>query len=885
MKANFRCGTLLMAVGLVLALSAAAAFPVLADGGSTPPPPPPAGRTPHGGSANSLSQIPSGTKVVILDWQGAKLPLGSQQAQDILASGDPVWCPSSVATPTNGGSCSPAGASLADVVTWLDTNDPSVNGTIWIESSYDRPTADPSSTSFSLDGLTLTNAAAHDLTIKGGWDGLGTNSTSGTTTVAGASLSITNWTGNILVSNTNFDGSGGVGLTVQTSKNITLKSVNASGNSNGGALLENPGGSGSVTVTGTAASFSQFNGNSSDGLDIVSKGAITLTDVNADGNAGAGAMLDNTAGSGTVTITGTAAVHSQFNGNTSGADGLDVSSHGAINLTNVDAEGNGGLGAALNNSSGTGSVAVAGTSANPGLFDGNLSDDGLDIQSAGAVTLTDVNADGNHGRGAYIDNSHAFTPQGVSVNNSAANTFDGNFLNGLIVLSAGSITVSNLNASGNGTGFDGLTYLYDSSGGVYLQNDVGTGSVLVNGTNTFTNNYEDGLDVYSNGAITTNNMIGSGNGVKGTVPDYVWVGAFLENAFNGYSKPVTVNGLNVFNSNLDDGLDVLSLGAIKANDLNAAYSANGSGVDLDNCSFLSDLGGTGCQAAAQSVTLTGINTFNDNHLDGLDVYSFGNITAADLNASGNGAGGALGQNAGVWLENDFPSYATALNSKGTVTLSGTNIFSDNVFDGLDGYSYGAIKASNIHAFNNGCDGAYLDNSRASTAQSVTLTNYNAFNYDGCDGLDVFSNGAVTLSSLSANDSGGYGTFIANNTSSVTLSGNDSFNGSYQYGLYVLSYGTITVNTTTLVAEGNGITGSDSGGGVYLDNCIDSGSGCTIGAAKAVTLNGTNVIDLNYGQYYDGVTTTPQAGLVIYSKGSIKVNNLTASDNLMGAGAL
>src|ERR1700690_668851 len=102
MNTTARLRTLVLSVLLVIALSAIATAPVLADSGTTPPPPSTTGSartTSRSSSSNSLSRIPSGTKVVVLDTQGNKVPLGSEAAQDIVNSGDPIWCPSSVASP------------------------------------------------------------------------------------------------------------------------------------------------------------------------------------------------------------------------------------------------------------------------------------------------------------------------------------------------------------------------------------------------------------------------------------------------------------------------------------------------------------------------------------------------------------------------------------------------------------------------------------------------------------------------------------------------------------------------------------------------------------------------------------------------------------------
>ncbi|HUI89295.1 MAG TPA: hypothetical protein VLX61_11300, partial [Anaerolineales bacterium] len=79
---------------IVFALSVVFSVPAMADSGTTPPPTAPSsggGRTSNKGSP--LSQVPSGTKVVVVDASGDKLPLGSQAAQEIVNSGDPIWCP------------------------------------------------------------------------------------------------------------------------------------------------------------------------------------------------------------------------------------------------------------------------------------------------------------------------------------------------------------------------------------------------------------------------------------------------------------------------------------------------------------------------------------------------------------------------------------------------------------------------------------------------------------------------------------------------------------------------------------------------------------------------------------------------------------------------
>src|SRR5262249_52803518 len=107
-------------------------------------------------------------------------------------------------------------------------------------------------------------------------------------------------------------------------------------------------------------------------------------------------------------------------------------------------------------------------------------------------------------------------------------------------------------------------------------------------------------------------------------------------------------------------------------------AGGGDGVDLDNTA-------SGA-VSPQNVTLTGLNTFNTNHDGGLRISTFGSISASNLNANGNTA------YFGVTLSN---STGTAPKP---VTISGTNVFSDNNLGGLNVNSLGAITVNNITAY-------------------------------------------------------------------------------------------------------------------------------------------------------------------------------------------
>ena len=81
-----------------------------------------------------------------------------------------------------------------------------------------------------------------------------------------------------------------------------------------------------------------------------------------------------------------------------------------------------------------------------------------------------------------------------------------------------------------------------------------------------------------------------------------------------------------------------------------------------------------------------------------------------------------------------------------------------------------------------------------------------------------------------------------------------------------TYGTITLNSTTATSNGNS---GFPGDGAYLDNCLYNNTTnlCTTVTPTAVNITGTNIFNSNYGD-----------GLVVFSKGTITVNSITADYN-------
>lgn len=437
-----------------------------------------------------LELVPEGIEVIVLNQDGRPEPLATEEEAEIIITSDPIWCMDGVAPDPTDPNCSPSFASMTELISWLTVYDPNAAGTIWIEDSYDSGSNFlDNGLNFALYGLTLTNMANNSLTIQGGWNGIVDD-----TTITGSSefngyLQIVNWNGNITLNNIIVDGAVGDGVSIYYAN-------------------------GDIQLTNVSS-----NNNSNDGFYIESNGEINAANVVANDNGFAGAALSGGDG---VTLNGT----NNFNDN--GASyGLGVFSYTDIVLNNITANSN-GIGVYIDNTAGSGDVALNGSN----VFNGNL--EGLWIFSNGDVTANNIEAINNAGNGAYIDNN-LFGGNG-SVVISGTNVFNTNGNYGLIVHSSEDITASNITASNN------IDY------GMYLDNCnddglacTGSGDVIISGINIFNGNGGGGANVVSNGNITVENVMANENDMSGI-------------SLTGYGSSVTVSS-SVFNSNSDYGID------------------------------------------------------------------------------------------------------------------------------------------------------------------------------------------------------------------------------------------------------------------------------------------------------------------------------------------
>jgi Right handed beta helix region len=567
---------------ILLVLIISAGHPILAraDSGIIPSPTSssPSKRTPNSGSSsNSLSQVPSGTKVVIVDSSGNKVPLGSQQAENILAASDPIFCVNTATTiAASAPGCTGPYNTISDLLNYLAGHQPTADGTIWLEGGRQNT----STLMVNINGSSLTTWSAYTLTLQGGWDDTTTN---GTINSANPSqfyvpISITNWNNDVTVNNVTvwYTFSSSAGLKVHTAGNIklnydtltnnfgagleavadgdiTLSDVTADNNGNlyygvgGGVYLDNRFGTGNIYIdtdsTGVVTGSSEFNSNVGDGLTVLSSGDVTLTNVTADNNSFWGTYLNSTGvyylnpGTGKIYVdtnsTGAVTGSSEFNGNGLERDGygLEALSNGDIVLSNVTANNNYDTTGVYLNTFNYGE-----TNANITISDSDFQENGtygLDAILSGTLTISGVTADDNTSDGVFVNDSYGNGNIYVDTNSTGTaldpSEFNGNGVEGLYAYSNGDITLGRVTADDN------------TNDGIFLDDTNGTGSIYVdsnstgavNGSSEFNDNGGDGLIVRSNSDITLGGVTADDNDEDGATLMVLSDPTITNSRFNG----------------------------------------------------------------------------------------------------------------------------------------------------------------------------------------------------------------------------------------------------------------------------------------------------------------------------------------------------------------
>lgn len=581
------------------------------------------------------------------------------------------------------------------------------------------------------------------------------------------------------------ENAGGNGLTILNLGNITFTGVSASENGLGGfELLDDVINIGSILINNSInPNLYNFSGNVDFGLNITTKGGVTLTGVNADNmTSGVGAVIDNSGGVKSVLISS-----SHFNEN-QGGDGLYVKSSGAITLTKTSASGNSGWGARLHNdlaSKGILAISINNDPLKLGMdlngFSGNGAG-GLEIGARGPVNLTNVEANGNTGNGGFITN-FAGSPADVKITNSYFDLNEDDGAGGgygLYVESMGNITLTGGSASEN--------FLY----GATLDNQRDGAFPIKNITiNKFTlseNETGFGLEAHANGTITTTSVKTDGNATFGAHLDNRLDDILLKDSGLGIVVKTSSFSLN----EAGIGLEIQTAGSVLLDGVTANSNTGGEGVKVTS---------TPLPLSIKPVTVNR-SSANGNSLDGLKVDAVGLITLNGVTANGNLLSGAV-------LDNSSATTTTKPGVTIQATL-GTNNFNGNR-QGLTMSSRGPVSLTSVTAnFSTHNSGIYINNQNCSgdcPKSNVSLNKVTTRGNYG-DGVHIFeTNGAlITLTGLISLSNGGSGVYIHsfNEFAKISiLSG--LFMGNSGYGIDV-----IKISTYPLVLTGTSYFGNDTG---------------------------------------------------------------------------
>lgn len=654
------------------------------------------------------------------------------------------------------------------------------------------------------------------------------------------------------------------GLNVLSKGAITLAWVNAGGNGWSGVYLDNAetGAAGGISITFSPDSQGLFNGNGANGLEIRSKGAILLSWLEASGNGQSGALIDNTGASAYAPVT-----LMMINSHVNGSGGVKVTSRGAITIINIDALNNNGIGVWLENTAGAGAVTIRRTLQGQNVFNNNKGI-GLRILARGQVTLDRIAASNVQpslafeGIGAWVDNclwndpdgngpmmGKCFGAGGVTLNATPGwdNDFHNNATKGLWVESGGAINAINLQAILNGQ--EGVLLDNSRQSLPFSVTVASIGDSILG----FIQNGRSGLVVYSSGALMIRNVRANGNDGHG---------AWLDNTRALTPRPVNVIN-SVFNNNRNgDGLHVYSKGPVTLVDIEAQNND-----------------------AHEMVLPPETSTFNRLQMTGYehaDVFQISNVTnyhlfnlEPDFNATLRLESRAIGGSS--WTLVDEMTGDSIMNLGGTladgyeyrVLVIGNDLSNGN--------TYRLTDSGDMHYVSIGA-GVHVTTDFESASGLVRLINMSPnsghFSGNASDGIHIHARGAIHLSRVVAENNGGHGALVDNCvwnfslvsctiTDNVSLSGvSNGFNGNRRTGLLVSSFGAISVDNIN--AWGNG------GKGVYLTNAYGV-SGVTV---KSSNPNGANRILQN-----------GNIGLTVFSSGAILIEDTEVIGNVSGGGLL
>ncbi len=243
------------------------------------------------------------------------------------------------------------------------------------------------------------------------------------------------------------------GINLQIKGVATLKDLELYDNGANGLHIQSLG-TGAITITNAANTFNDSRNNGGNGYFIESHGPVTVTNFDTHENGGLGGYIDNSMAATAAAVTiNMLATTDYINGYWNNGDGgLQVFSRGAVSISRVQISSNGGFGAEIMNVPPSPAAGVPVTVSDSSFDWNGFGYDGLNILSKGLITLLNVRANHNGGNGVYLDNKTTNGTAGVTINAGTGNgnEFQGNRLSGLVIHTNGPAALTNLYSANNG---------------------------------------------------------------------------------------------------------------------------------------------------------------------------------------------------------------------------------------------------------------------------------------------------------------------------------------------------------------------------------------------------------------------------------------------------
>lgn len=545
--------------------------------------------------------------------------------------------------------------------------------------------------------------------------------------------------------------------------------------------FSNAGAFGNVTNNGTGGGIEIRQLNAAGFATANVAGVVTTTN-------GFGIFMESINGASTLNLTGTV--------NATGGSGATVATSGSGNVIvngsgSITADGAFGI-LAGNNATSTGSVTVSGTL---------------------TVTATGANATGIQ---ATIIN--AANSQNISVD-SGAISFQGGTGAGINASTTGSGTITiagtqignidNAGAAGTGTGISAMAASGNVS--INLRNGTRIGNVgaavatgvnaTTNGTATITNN----ANVYAATSGIKGRNINLTMGATGAV---VSAGNALD--FTGGTNTVTF-------ANATTGLtgDIANAGALT---FNQSTSGN---VTIANA--ITGTGTVAIQGGANTVTLTGTNTFS-----GTLTISSGTLQIGAAGTAGTlGTGNVVNNASLTFNRTDATTVGNAISGTGTLTQSGTGTVT---LTGALSYTGTTTVSAGSLVLGVAGNSVTLPGNASVTGGDLAVANGSL----GSGTINV-SNGRTVLVGQTAGLTATAGSSTITGAGTVTFQNSGSAGSATINSTGVLDFAdTSTAGSATISITGGGVgqlRGSASGGSATF----------TVGAGSSLTLNGNTTL--------------------------------------------